>query len=163
MATTQEFRIILSIDETAKAEAAAALYHYDVAVIGTDDRARIGAKLCDASGAALGGLWGRTELGLLFLDMFFLPARLRGQSYSTQLLIAVEQEARRRGCKQAVVETSSFQAPEFYIRQGYAEFGRVPLGIEWQARVLLRKERSMMSRMPGAPVQRNATRSTCAT
>lgn len=137
---TQEFSIILSADEAAKAEAAAALYRYNVAITGTDDRIPIGAVLCAGSGKALGGLWGRTELGLLFLDMFFVPAHLRGLSYGGQLLAAVEEEAKARGCRRAVVETSSFQAPGFYIRHGYVEFGRVPFGFDRQARVFLRKE-----------------------
>ncbi|WP_341872358.1 hypothetical protein [Mesorhizobium metallidurans] len=53
--------------------------------------------------------------------------------------MAVEKEAMRRGCSRAVVETSGFHAPEFYIRQGYVEFGQVPFGIDEHARVFLRK------------------------
>ena len=33
-----------------------------------------------AAREVVGGLWGRTELGLLFIDMFFLPKHVRGQS-----------------------------------------------------------------------------------
>jgi len=91
------------------------------------------------SGRALGGLWGRTELGLLFLDMFFVPGHLRGRLHGTQLLALVEGEARRRGCRRAVVETSSFQAPGFYSSHGYEEFGRVEFAVEGQARIFLRK------------------------
>jgi len=86
-----------------------------------------------------GGFWGRTELGLLFLDMFFLPETVRGRSQGGRLLLAVEAEARRRGCKRAVVETSSFQAPGFYKRHGYEEFGRIEFGLPDHSRVLLRK------------------------
>jgi len=78
-------------------------------------------------------------LGLLFLDMFFLPDALRGQDLGRRLLDQVEAEARRRGCRFAVVETSSFQAPGFYLRHGYAEFGRVPFDVPGQARVFLSK------------------------
>ncbi|WP_428486295.1 hypothetical protein [Rhodopila sp.] len=64
----------------AKAEAGAALYQYNIERTGISDRTPIGAKLSDAtSGKFLDGLWGRTELGLLFLDMFFLPRNIRGQ------------------------------------------------------------------------------------
>jgi ribosomal protein S18 acetylase RimI-like enzyme len=52
----------------------------------------------------------------------------------------VEEEARRRGCRRAVVETSTFQAPAFYKRHGYEEFGRVPFALEGEARIFLRKE-----------------------
>ncbi|WP_210243305.1 GNAT family N-acetyltransferase [Mesorhizobium sp. B2-3-15] len=94
----------------------------------------IGAIVRDASGKVLGGLWGRTELGLLFLDMFFVAEDVRGKSYG-RLLSAVE-----TSCARAVVETSSFQAPGFYVRHGYEEFGRVEFGIPGAARIFLRKE-----------------------
>lgn len=123
----------------AKEQAAAALYRYNVEKTGIDDRAPIGAELCDSSGEILGGLWGRTELGLLFLDMLFLREAARGQSQGARLLATVEEEARRRGCKRAVVETSSFQAPDFYVRHGYEEFGRVEFGCRGHARIFLRK------------------------
>ncbi|MEI9410378.1 GNAT family N-acetyltransferase [Mesorhizobium salmacidum] len=123
----------------AKAEAGAALYRYNVAKTGVDDRVPIGAVLRDSSGNILGGLWGRTELGLLFLDMFFVPESIRGRSHGSRLLAAVEAEARKRGCQRAVVETSSFQAPGFYVRHGYEEFGRVEFGLQGTARIFLRK------------------------
>ncbi len=127
-------------DQEAKAEAGAALYRHNVGETGVADRAPIGAKLSDpASGKVLGGLWGRTELGLLFLSMFFLPKHVRGQSLGGRLLSAVEEEAKKRGCKRAVVETSTFQAPGFYERHGYEEFGRVEYGLPGHARVFLRK------------------------
>jgi GNAT superfamily N-acetyltransferase len=139
MAPAPEFVIVLSSSDNAKAQAAAALYRYNVEKTGTDDRTSIGAELRDGSGRALGGLWGRTELGLLVLDMFFLPERLRGRSLGAQLLSAVEEEAKRRGCTRAVVETSSFQAPGFYLSHGYEEFGRVDFGIGQHARIFFRK------------------------
>ncbi len=50
-----------------------------------------------------------------------------------------EDEARRRGCREAVVTTINFQAPEFYRRHGYQIFGQVDCapGI---ARIFLSKE-----------------------
>jgi ribosomal protein S18 acetylase RimI-like enzyme len=74
------------------------------------------------------------------MGMFYLPEELRGQAFGSRLLAAVEAEARRRGCKRAVVETSSFQAPGFYERHGYEEFGRVAFGTGRDARIFLRKE-----------------------
>lgn len=140
MNETPNLRILPSADDAVKAEAAAALYRYNVAATGVDDRLPIGAVLYDGSGRALAGLWGRAEFGLLFLDMFFVPAHLRGRSYGARLLATVEEGARRRGCRGAVVETSSFQAPGFYIRHGYNEFGRIPFAVDGQARIFFRKQ-----------------------
>ena len=38
---------------------------------------------------------------------------------------AAEKEARRRGIKRAWVDTFSFQAPAFYRKLGYHQFGRL--------------------------------------
>ena len=132
--------LVDAADHAAKAAAEDALYEYNVEKTRVADRRPIGARLTDAdSGQVVGGLWGRTELGLLFLDMFFLPDAARGRSQGGRLLSAVEGEARRRGCRRAVVETSSFQAPGFYKRHGYEEFGRVEFGVPGHARIFLRK------------------------
>ena len=80
---------------------------------------------------------GPNRLGLLFLDMFFLPKSARGRLVGSRLLELVEAEARKRGCEHAVVETSTFQAPD--LRHGYEEFGRVPFTTPGNARVFLRK------------------------
>lgn len=139
MSITGNLKINLSHSQEAKARAAVALYRYNTKATGIDDRAPIGAELYDPAGKVLGGLWGRTELGLLFLDMFFLPHRLRGSGYGARLLAVVEKEAKRRGCHRAVVETSSFQAPGFYVHRGYQEFGRIEFGVAAHARIFLSK------------------------
>jgi hypothetical protein len=36
-----------------------------------------------------------------------------------------ETEAKNRGCRAATLVTVNFQAPEFYARHGWEEFGRI--------------------------------------
>jgi len=73
----------------------------------------------------LGGLTGHTSLGMLFIDLFFLPQDLRGGGLGGRMLGLAEDEARRRGCRAAVLYTISFQAPGFYERHGDRIFGQV--------------------------------------
>lgn len=70
----------------------------------------------------LGGILGRTSLGLCFLDLVFLPDRLRGQDIGSRMMAAAEEEARRRRCRAIVLYTISFQAPRFYEKLGYRIF-----------------------------------------
>jgi GNAT superfamily N-acetyltransferase len=73
----------------------------------------------------LGGLTGRTSLGLLFIDLFFLPPDLRGGGLGSRLLRLAGDEARKRGCVSAVLYTINFQAPGFYERHGYRVLGTI--------------------------------------
>jgi GNAT superfamily N-acetyltransferase len=81
------------------------------------------------SGDVVGGLLGGTSFGLLRIDRFFLPESLRKQGLGTRIINAAEEEGRRRGCARALLTTLSFQAPDFYKRQGWevlAELEGVP-------------------------------------
>lgn len=92
------------------------------------------------SGAVIGGLIGRTSLRLLFVDLLFVPDELRGQGVGARLMRLAEDEAIRRGCSQAVLFTIVFQAPDFYRRLGYEEFGRTDSENPEHARVFMKKD-----------------------
>ncbi len=77
------------------------------------------------SSAPIGGLLGRTTLGLFFLDLFYLPEHLRHGGIGSRALQMAEEEAIRRGCAAAALVTTGFQAPNFYARHGWEEIGRV--------------------------------------
>ena len=71
------------------------------------------------TGEVVGGLLGGTSFGLLRIDRFFLPERLRKQGLGSKILHAAEEEGRRRGCSRALLTTLSFQAPGFYKLKGW--------------------------------------------
>jgi len=77
------------------------------------------------TGEPVGGLLGRTTLGLFFLDLFYLPEHLRRSGIGSRALRMAEEEAVRRGCRAAMLITINIQAPEFYAHHGWEEFGRV--------------------------------------
>lgn len=87
----------------------------------------------------VGGLTGRTSLGLLFVDLFYLPPALRGSGLGSEILRRAEEEGRRRGCRTAVLYTISFQAPGFYQRNGWQVFGEVPCDPPGTSRVFMTK------------------------
>lgn len=80
----------------------------------------------DITQAIVGGLVGVIYLGWLHIHALWMQEELRGQGYGNSLLEAAEQEATRRGCFNACLETFSFQALPFYEKRGYLIFGELP-------------------------------------
>ena len=76
-------------------------------------------------GSIVGGLTGKTYWQYLEVSFLWVSEAQRGRGYAMQLMAAAEEEAVRRGCRHALVDTFSFQAPGFYRRAGYEEFGRL--------------------------------------
>jgi GNAT superfamily N-acetyltransferase len=109
-------------------------------VIGFGDRRALAVTINDpASNKVLGGIVGRTSLGLLFLDLFYLPDTLRGSGLGTKILKAFEDEGRRRGWRSAVLYTLSFQASGFYEKNGWLRFGEIACDPEGTSRVFMSK------------------------
>lgn len=80
----------------------------------------------DDSGETIGGLWGKSVYDWLFVEYLAVPDQFRGQDLGTALLKQAEDIARDRGCAGVWLDTYSFQAPEFYRKQGYELFGTLP-------------------------------------
>ena len=86
-------------------------------------------RLCvfarDANGSIIGGLTGKTYWHYLEVAFLWVSETHRRAGHATKLLQAAESEARRRGCKHALLDTYGFQALGFYQKNGYKEFGRL--------------------------------------
>ncbi len=79
----------------------------------------------DGAGHVTGGIWGRTAYRWLFIEMFVVPQSLRRQGLGSQLLMEAERQARAHGCVGVWLDTFAFQAPGFYRKHGFTEFGRI--------------------------------------
>ncbi|GGW35374.1 hypothetical protein GCM10010340_11280 [Streptomyces griseoloalbus] len=92
------------------------------------DQGSLSVKVVDDGGELIGGLAAWTWGGLLGIEMLWIREKSRKDGWGTKILMAAEEEARRRGCDRACVSSFTFQAPGFYQRHGYVETGRT-LGI----------------------------------
>ncbi|MFS0870271.1 GNAT family N-acetyltransferase [Paenibacillus xylanilyticus] len=55
----------------------------------------------------------------LELDILWVDEQQRHRGYGSRLLLEVERIAREKGCDFIMLNTFSFQAPEFYKKHGY--------------------------------------------
>ncbi len=93
-----------------------------------------------ADNSLVGGLLGGTYWGWLHVDILWIHETLRHQGYGHAMLAAAEEEARRRGCHHAHLDTMSCQALGFYEQQGYQVFGELTDLPAGHSRYFLQKE-----------------------
>ncbi|MFN2190033.1 MAG: GNAT family N-acetyltransferase [Candidatus Promineifilaceae bacterium] len=103
------------------------LHSYNLSTVGPDEEAtdlaifireRNGEMVAGGSGV----LWG----AVFELEKLWVDDSHQGKGIGSRLLKALEREVYQRGCTIIHTNTFSFQAPEFYQKQGYEPFGRVP-------------------------------------
>ncbi|WP_332687480.1 GNAT family N-acetyltransferase [Devosia sp.] len=94
------------------------------------------------TGATDGGLTGRITFGWMFVELLFVPERLRGQGIGRQLMVQAEDVARQHGCVGIWLDTFTFQAPGFYEKLGYSTFGEIANYPPGSSRFFLRKHLS---------------------
>jgi GNAT superfamily N-acetyltransferase len=116
---------------------------YNEAQAGISDSRELAILVRDPkSQNVVGGLLGRTSLGLLRVERFFLPADLRRDRLGSRILAMAEEEARRRGCTCAVLSTVHFQAPGFYVKQGWEVAARIECAPPGHTRFYMTKKLS---------------------
>jgi len=84
---------------------------------------RLGIFVRDAQNRFLGGIYIVLARGWMYLDGVAVVEAARHQGLGSRLLSVAENEARKRDCHHAWLETYSFQAKPFYEQHGYCVFG----------------------------------------
>ncbi len=113
-------------DDEERAVVTDGLRAYNEAQAGYSDSRALAVLVSDPeTKKVVGGLLGRTSLGLLRVERFFLPESLRRGRLGSRILAMAEEEALRRGCTRAVLSTLHFQAPGFYLKQGWEVAARI--------------------------------------
>ena len=111
-------------DSAIKEAILAPLIAFNEAAGGPAQAGLLAVSVRDGAGSILGGLWGRTAYGFLFVELLTLgPAR--GLGLGRKVMALAEAEARRRGLVGIWLDTWTFQAPAFYPKLGFEECGRI--------------------------------------
>lgn len=107
------------------------LYRYNVGQTGYDFWRPVKLLVRDDKGYILGGLLGDIWGGWMHINILWIEEALRSSGVGRRLMEMAETEARQFGAKYVHLDSHSFQAPGFYEKLGYQEFGRLedaPLG-----------------------------------
>jgi GNAT superfamily N-acetyltransferase len=112
-------------DDALRAAIAGPLIAFNEGETGRNDYRPLIIAIDDAEGRVIGGLWGRTVYDWLFVELLFVPDALRGRGVGSALMKRAEDEALKRGCHSAWLDTFEFQARGFYERLGYSGFAEL--------------------------------------
>ncbi|EST11033.1 GNAT family N-acetyltransferase [Sporolactobacillus laevolacticus] len=77
----------------------------------------------DTEGYPFGGVTGTIFWQHLHIDFLWVDIEYRGKGYGSQLLKKAERVAKDKHCRIILLDTFSFQAPDFYKKHGYVEYG----------------------------------------
>ena len=103
-----------------------ALNQFNKGIVGDDGHTPLSIVEYDNDGNVIGGILGGTYWGWMYIDILWVDEKHRKQGIGTRLLHEAESEAVCRGCHHVHLDTMSWQAPEFYKKQGYEVIGILP-------------------------------------
>lgn len=103
-----------------------ALQEFNEKLAGPDGHTPLNLVRRDEKGNVIGGLLGGTYWGWLYIDLLWVHEKHRGAGIGTGLLQEAQKEALGRGCHHVHFETMSWQAPEFYKKNGFEVLGTLP-------------------------------------
>jgi N-acetylglutamate synthase-like GNAT family acetyltransferase len=115
------------------------LYEFNSSVTGVTDGEGLAIFVRDDEKQIVAGICGHTWSGYCEIRLLWVDESLRGRGLGTKLLLAAENEARRRGCNQIFLATFSFQAPAFYAQRGFTTLATVDDYPRGHQALLLRK------------------------
>ena len=115
------------------------LYEFNSAETGITDGEWLAIFVRDEDQRIVAGICGNTCGGCAEIRQFWVEEGRRKQGLGRRLLGAAEREARRRGCRQMLLMTFSFQAPTFYANRGFEVVAVVDEHPHGHKNLLLRK------------------------
>jgi GNAT superfamily N-acetyltransferase len=120
----QEYQIV-AVDKPEWGIIGGGISNYNKEQAGEDHSQSLCFVLQSPDQEIVGGVIGATYWDWLHIDLMWLKEEFRGRGFGHRLLMRAEDEARKRGAKNAYLDTFDFQAPGFYKKYGYQVFGQL--------------------------------------
>lgn len=77
----------------------------------------------DSEGDVVGGVITTIYRYSMYVETLWINERYRKYGYGTQLMKQAEETARAHGCTMMQLDTFNYQAPEFYKKLGFVQYG----------------------------------------
>ena len=116
------------------------LSDFNDADVGASEKKLITVFVRDDGDAIVAAISGYTAWGWLYIQWLWVDEAHRGLKLAGKMLEAAEQEAIKRACHGALIDTFSPVAAKAYERQGYQVFGTLPDFPIGRSRVYLQKK-----------------------
>lgn len=94
----------------------------------------------DSKNTTLGGIILSFLYNGMKIDSLWVDASIRGQEFGKKLICEAEKEGIKRNCTFVYTDTFSWQAPDFYKKLGYEEYGKLDEFPEGNALTYFRKK-----------------------
>jgi GNAT superfamily N-acetyltransferase len=95
------------------------IYEYNSEAIQQYDGHLFSKVVKDENGEVIAGVGGWTWAGACEITQLWVNRTFRRKGIGNMLLDAASQEAKSNGCMTILIKTYSFQAPAFYMKNGY--------------------------------------------
>jgi GNAT superfamily N-acetyltransferase len=129
----------VSVDEATARAIESGLDTFNNSIAPCDNQMALWIVGRDSNNNVQAGIYGTTLFDWLIINWLWVADPHRRQGIGSQLLWGAEAIARDRQCTHGYLDTFSFQAPGFYERHGYREFGRINGFPPGHARIWLSK------------------------
>ena len=139
--STPAFEVVVTSEPTADQVAwlEDRIYEFNSGATGITGGSWLAIFVRDDAGRLIGGICGSAWGECVELRQVWVDPAWRRQGLGTRLLGVAEGEARRRGCRQIVLTTFTFQAPGFYARHGYEVVAQIDDHPRGHRSLLMRK------------------------
>lgn len=102
------------------------LTNYNESFTGSVLREKVSSFVKDESGVVVGGILGEINWNWMHIQGLWVDEAFRKDGWGSKLIENLEQYALSKSIANIRLETTTFQALDFYLKLGYSVFGELP-------------------------------------
>ena len=102
------------------------LTNYNESFTGSVFTEKVSSFVKDEAGLVVGGILGEINWNWMHIQGLWIDDKIRKGGWGSKLLVSLEHYAVSKEVFNVRLETTSFQALDFYLKSGYSIFGELP-------------------------------------